>query len=360
MPGNSAPANGPSDMWSGLLFRVAALALGLLGFVVALELLKRGAAGYGGQLIGILRVGSPAAALGLGWLLAYVFLSGSPVAALAVSLFAAGTLDAPQTLLMITGSRLGASMVVLVTGVVYWLRGRHSRDGVAVGVLALLTTAAIYLPAMLLAYWLVVAGHIAMPDMAAAAPLASFLDPVVELLAGVIAAHLPPWALLVAGVAVLLGAFALLDRALPDIHHESPAMRRAGRLARSPLWMFLLGAAVTSVTLSVSVSVAALVPLAARGVVRKERAVPYIMGANITTFVDTLVAALIVAGPAAFAIVLVEMGAVTVVSLAVLLLAYHRLELLLIHLQEGVMADWRAMALFVAALFCVPLALMMM
>lgn len=360
MPDNLAPANGPSELWSGLLFRFAALALGLLGFVMALELLKRGAAGYGGQLVGLLRVGSPAAALGLGWLLAYVFLSGSPVAALAVTLFAAGTLDAPQTLLMITGSRLGASMVVLVTGVVYWLRGRHSRDGVAVGVLALLTTAAIYLPAMLLAYWLVVAGHIAVPDIGAAAPLASFLDPAVDLLAGAIAAHLPPWALLIAGVAVLLGAFALFDRALPDIHHESPAMRRAGRLARSPLWMFLLGAAVTSVTLSVSVSVAALVPLAARGVVRRERAVPYIMGANITTFVDTLVAALIVAGPAAFTIVLVEMVAVTFVSLAVLLLAYHRLERLLIHLQEGVMADWRAMALFVAALFCVPLALMAM
>lgn len=360
MPQNSVPANGPAPLWGSLLVRAAALVFGLLVFVVALELLKRGAAGYGRQLLGALRVGSPAAALGLGWLLAYLFLSGSPVAALVVSLFAAGTLDAPQTLLMITGSRLGASMVVLVAGVVYWVRGRHSRDGVAIGVLALLTTAAIYLPAMLLAYWLVVAGHIPMPDVSAPAPLASFLDPLVDPVAGLFAAHLPPWALLVAGVFTLLGAFALLDRALPAIHHDSPAMRRVGRLARSPLWMFLLGAGVTSVTMSVSVSVAALVPLAARGVVRRERAVPYIMGANITTFIDTLVAALIVAGPAAFTIVLVEMVAVTVVSLAVLLLAYHRMERLLLHLQEGVMADWRGMTLFVAVLFVVPLGLLLL
>lgn len=358
MPDDTASANAPPGRWVSLAARLSALALGMLGFVLALELLKRGAAGYGGALIGALRVGSPAAALGLGWLLAYVFLSGSPVAALAVSLFAAGTLDAPQTLLMITGSRLGASMVVLVTGLIYWARGRHSREGVAIGVLALLTTAVIYLPAMLLAYWLVVAGHVPVPDVAAAAPLASFLDPLVDPLLGLLGALLPPWALLVAGVGALLGAFALFDRALPAIHHGSPAMRRAGRLAGSPMGMFVLGAAVTSVTLSVSVSVSALVPLAARGVVRRERAVPYIMGANITTFVDTLVAALVAAGPAAFTIVMVEMASVTVVSLAVLLCCYHRLERLLLHLQEGVMADRRATAVFVAALVCVPLGLL--
>jgi Na+/phosphate symporter len=352
---------GPPDRpfgWAELLMRLAGLLLGLLAFVVALDLLKRGAFAYGKQAFGLFHVSTPAAALGLGWLLAYLFLSGSPVAALAVSLFAAGTLDAPETLMMITGSRLGAALVVLVTGLIYWARGHHSRDGVAIGVLALLTTAVIYLPAMLLAYWLVAAGHVPIPAMSAAGPLASLLDPLVDPVAGLISALLPAWALIVAGVAVLLGAFTLFDRALPAIHHESPALRRAGRFARSPLAMFLLGAAVTSVTLSVSVSVSALVPLAARGIVRRERAVPYIMGANITTFIDTLVAALIAAGPAAFAIVLVEMVAVTAVSLAALLFAYHRLERLLLHLQEGIMADWRATVVFVAVLVCVPLGLL--
>ncbi|HMQ35696.1 MAG TPA: hypothetical protein PKD53_33635, partial [Chloroflexaceae bacterium] len=134
--------------------------------------------------------------------------------------------------------------------------------------------------------------------------------------------------------------------------------RRAGRLARSPLAMFLLGAGVTAVTLSVSVSVSALVPLAARGLVRRERVVPYIMGANITTFVDTLVAALLIGGPPAFIIVLVEMVSVAAVSLLALLLVYHRLERLLLHLQAGVMRDRRAMLVFVAALVCVPLGLL--
>lgn len=341
------------------LVRAGLLLAGLLVFVVALELLKRGAAGYGSLAFGLLQVSTAASALGLGWFLAYLFLSGSPVAALAVSLFAAGTLDPPQTLMMITGSRLGAALVVLVTGLIYAARGRHSADGVAVGVLALLTTAVIYLPAMVLAYWLVVAGHIAVSEVAAVAPLTSLIDPLVDPVAGLMSAYFSPWALLGAGVALLLGAFALIDRALPTIHHASPAMARVERLARSPLAMFLLGAAITTLTLSVSVSVSALVPLAARGIVRRERTVPYIMGANITTFVDTLVAALIVAGAAAFSIVLIEMVCVTAVSLLVLFLAYHRLERLLLHLQEGILRDHRATAVFAAVLVLVPLGLLL-
>lgn len=340
-----------------VLARVATLGCGLLIFVIALELLKRGAAGYGSLAFGMLRVSTPMGALGLGWLLAYLFLSGSPVAALAVSLFAAGTLDPLQTLMMITGSRLGASLVVLVAGLIYAARGRHSVEGVAVGVLALLTTAVIYLPAMALAYWLVAAGHIVVPVAESAAPLTSLIDPIVDPVAGLMAAYFSPWALLGAGVALLLGAFALIDRALPSLDHASPALRRVERLARSPLAMFLLGAAITTFTLSVSVSVSALVPLAARGIVRRERVVPYIMGANITTFIDTLVVALIAAGPAAFTIVLIEMVCVTLVSLLVLFLAYHSLERLLLHLQEGIMHDHRATAVFAAVLVLVPLGL---
>ncbi|HMQ34627.1 MAG TPA: hypothetical protein PKD53_28080, partial [Chloroflexaceae bacterium] len=247
-PGEARPS--PWRRLAHALARVAALAAGIVVFVVALELLKRGAAGYGQQVFGVLEVRSPANALGLGWLLAYLFLSGSPVAALAVSLFAAQAIDPLQTLMMITGSRLGASLVVLVAGLVYAARGRRSQEGVAVGVLALLTTAAIYLPAMGIAAWLVASGTVPIPELAAAAPLSSLLDPVVDPLAALVAAYLAPWALIVIGVLTMLGAFALIDRALPEIHHEGAAMRRARRLARSPLAMFLLGAGGTAGALS--------------------------------------------------------------------------------------------------------------
>src|SRR5829696_2939091 len=56
--------------------------LGLLAFILALQLLKQGAKVYGSEIIRILNVSSAANTLGFGWLLAYIFLSGSPVAAI--------------------------------------------------------------------------------------------------------------------------------------------------------------------------------------------------------------------------------------------------------------------------------------
>ncbi|MBX0327460.1 hypothetical protein K2Z83_07185 [Oscillochloris sp. ZM17-4] len=353
------PVMPPEGGARAALGRAAALILGLLLFIVALELLKKGAGGYGREVVGFLRVGGPVASLGLGWLLAYLFLSGSPVAAVAVSLFAAGTLDALQTFTMITGSRLGAALIVLITGAVYAARVRQNTDGLAVGVLAMITTAAIYLPALAIGSWLLGSGLLGELQVSASAPLASLLDWLIDPLVGLLAARLPPWGLLLVGVAALLLAFNLLDRALPSMSGGHGLFQHLDKISRRPLAMFALGAVVTGLTLSVSVSISVLVPLAARGLLRRERVVPYIMGANITTFIDTLVAALLVGGPAAFTIVLVEMVSVAALSLLVLLAAYAPFERGLLRLQERILGDRRALGAFIGVLVVAPLALLL-
>src|SRR5215207_2418819 len=121
------------------------MVVGLLAFILALQLLKQGAKVYGGEIIRMLNVSNVSNTLGFGWLLAYIFLSGSPVAAIAVSFFAAGTITDMQAFTMITGSRLGASFIVLFVGFLYYLRGHQRSASISIGVLALLTTAAIYL-----------------------------------------------------------------------------------------------------------------------------------------------------------------------------------------------------------------------
>ncbi|NNJ09719.1 hypothetical protein EKD04_005215 [Chloroflexales bacterium ZM16-3] len=344
---------------AALLGRVAALMVGLLIFVVSLELLKKGAGSYGRQVVGFLHVGGPAASLGLGWLLAYLFLSGSPVAAVAVSLFAAGTLSSVQTFTMITGSRLGAALIVLITGAVYAARVRQNTDGLAVGVLAMITTAVIYLPALAIGSWLLGSGLLGELHVSASAPLGSLLDWLIDPLVGALSSRLPPWGLLVAGGAALLLAFNLMDRVLPAMSGGHGLFRHLDRISQRPMAMFALGAVVTGLTLSVSVSISVLVPLAARGLLRRERVVPYIMGANITTFIDTLVAALLVGGPAAFTIVLVEMVSVAALSLLVLLFAYAPFERGLLRLQERILSDGRALSVFIGVLVIAPLALLL-
>ncbi|MBO9316892.1 MAG: hypothetical protein J7456_14055 [Chloroflexus sp.] len=332
--------------------------IGLFTFVLALELLKRGAAGYGRIVVNWLDISTASSALGFGWLLAFLFLSGSPVAAIAVSFFASGTIDGLQTFAMITGSRLGASFVVLFVGFIYHLRGHRRAASVAIGVLSLLTTAAIYLPAFGLGYWLLDAQLVGIVTASADGPLHSLFDLVVDPVVAIIVSVLPEWSLLIVGVLVLLGAFSLLDRAIPEVPGGQDIFGKAGQLLYRPWVMFLLGAGITSFTLSVSVSLSMLVPLTVRGIIRRENALPYIMGANITTFIDTLVAALIVGGSAAFTIVLLEMLCVTFFSLLALFFFYRWFARVLLGLEAAIVHSLPRLVCFLVIMVMVPLVLL--
>ena len=114
-------------------------------FVISLELIKSGARPLTLWFKPDAGENVPGA-LGAGWLIACLVMSGSPVAALALGLLDDGSLTARETFAMVTGSRLGASFVVLVVGFVYDMRARRRGNGVYVGALALLTTFTIYLP----------------------------------------------------------------------------------------------------------------------------------------------------------------------------------------------------------------------
>jgi Na+/phosphate symporter len=123
--------------------------------------------------------------------------------------------------------------------------------------------------------------------------------------------------------------------------------------------MFLLGAALTLVTLSVSLSLSLLVPLSARGYVRSENAIPYIMGANITTFIDTLLATVLLASGEAFTVVLISMLSISAVSLVILLLFFRRYERGVLALVELTTASNRNLGIFLAAILVVPLLLLL-
>ena len=334
--------------------------VGLLVFILALLLLKDGAKAYGGAIIKYLNISNPVNSLGFGWLLAYLFLSGSPVAAIAVSFFAASTITAMQAFTMITGSRLGASFIVLFVGFIYYLRGHQRSASISIGVLALLTTAAIYLPALALGYWLLTSGVFGSLQVSATTPMSSVIDAIFDPIVDFIMQFgLPGWAIFALGIGTLLLGFNLLDRALPEMNAERSSFQRIGRLVYRPMAMFLLGCAVTSLTLSVSVSLSILVPLSAKGLVRRENTLPYIMGANITTFIDTLVAALINGGPAAFTIVLVEMISVAVLSLLVLAFCYRPFERTILRSQELVIRNNRTLGAFLCIMLIIPVILLL-
>jgi len=328
-------------------------------FVLALRLLSASASGVADLLTNIGADG-PLNLLGFGWLLAYGALSGSPVAALSLSLLHGGAVTTSEALGMVSGSRFGASMIVLVVGFVAYIRGHGRPDGIYVGVIALLTTATIYAPATALGLGLLhtgwLHGTVESIPVQWGDGLAMIARPVVR----TVDDNLPGVVVFLLGIGSLLTAFTLFDRLLPNLDPPTPRIERFSQRFRTPRRMFLLGAALTSITMSVSISLTILVPLTMKGVVRRTDVIPYVMGANITTFIDTLFASFLVPGGGATEVVLSEMLSVAAVSVLVLLLAYGPYARLLLGTAHLVSSELRWLGAFLAIMAAVPLALLLL
>ncbi|NLF14726.1 MAG: hypothetical protein GX597_23290 [Anaerolineaceae bacterium] len=353
------PARLARGWWTWMnLGKIGLFVASLYLFVLAITLMKEGAGGLA-PLTRTLAVTSPANSLGFGWLFAYTIMSGSPVAAAALTFFDAGVLDRLGAFAMITGSRLGASFIVLFIGFLYVLRGRNRSTSLSMGLLSLTVTATTYLPGLVLGAWLLNHGVLDRVQLRSGALLSSITEQAVEPISNAVVALLPEWAVFLVGLGVILFSFNLFDRCLPQSTLKESQVGWMSRLVYRPWVMFIVGAVITLISMSVSVSLSILVPLSARGFVRRENVIPYIMGANITTFVDTLLAAVLLKNPPAFTIVFVEMISIAIISVLILAVFYPVYERAILSSVSWVTARNRNLALFMAVIFLVPILLLL-
>ena len=342
------------------LRKVGLFVLSLYLFILAITLMKDGARGLAPLIRDLFAVDSPANALGFGWLSAYIIMSGSPIAAASLTFFDAGVIDQLESFAMINGSRLGASFIVLFIGFLYVLRGRNRATSLNMGLLSLNVTAMIHLPAFFLGLWLLNRGTLDAIQLRSGALLTSLTDWVIEPVANVVTSLLPAWAVFAVGLGISMVSFNLFDRCLPQASLKESQVGWMSRLVYRPWVMFIVGCLITMISMSVSVSLSILVPLSARGFVRRENVIPYIMGANITTFVDTLLAAVLLKNSEALTIVLVVMVSVALISMAVLALFYNRFQHINLRLVEWVTARNRNLAAYMVVIFAVPILLMLL
>lgn len=341
------------------LAKVGLFVFSLFIFILAIILMKDGARALAPLVRDSFHVDNPINSLGFGWLFAYVVMSGSPVAAAALTFFDVGVIDILGTFTMITGSRLGASFIVLFIGFIYVLRGHDRSSGLAMGLLSLTVTFTTYVVGLFIGLGLLYSGLLDHVRFGGGAQVNSVVDLIFDPIAGFASANLPHWALFPIGLGIIMTSFNLFDRCLPQMSLKESQVGQMARLVYRPWVMFALGAAITSISMSVSVSLGILVPLNQRGYIRRENVIPYIMGANITTFIDTLLATLLLENPAAFTVVLVEMLSVTIVSVIILATMYHWYERSTLSFVAWVTERNRNLAFFMLSIFVVPILLML-
>ncbi len=339
-----------ADIGTRLIYTTA----GLFIFILALQLMKTGAKGLK-PILESLSADGVLNLLGFGWLGSYVVMSGSPVAAISLSLFSSGTISDTESFAMINGSRLGASFIVLFIGFILWVTRKKSADGLYIGVVALLTAFTLWLPVLPIGVFILNEGWFDSIEVGTPGAVTSLVNVVYDPIVERIADNVSDLVLFVVGVGMLLSAFTVFDRALPNLEQPSQKVERLKEWLHHPLAMFGLGLAVTGITMSVSISLTLLIPLSLKGYIRRNAIIPYVMGANIATWVDTLIASLLLDTPRAFTIVFTEMVVGTAISLFVLIFLYKPYSALIIRLANNITHSRRGFALFLGAIFIAPL-----
>ena len=360
IPAEAVPRGRKRAWWERVsLGKIALFIASLYLFILAITLMKEGARGLSPLLQDVFSVTSVANNLGFGWLFAYLIMSGSPVAASALTFFDAGVIDKTGAFAMITGSRIGASFIVLFIGFLYVLRGRDRATSLSMGLLALIVTATTYLPSFFIGLFILQAGWLDRWQLQYGALLNAIFDSLIYPIVVLASLYFPQWAVFLIGLGIILLSFNLFDKCLPQMSLKESQVGQVSRLVYHPLVMFTLGALITIFSMSVSLSLSILVPLSNRGFIRRENVIPYIMGANITTFVDTLLAAVLLDNSASFTVVLVGMVSITIISTAVLGIFHHPYRHITINFVDWITKTNRNMALFMVTIFVIPIILML-
>lgn len=338
-------------------YKAPLFVLSIFLFILAITLMKDGAKGLGPLVRDSLQVTNFIDAMGFGWLFSYAIMSGSPVAATALAFFDAGAVDQFGAYGMIVGSRLGASFIVLFIGFIYVLRGRNRSTSLSMGLLSLSVAGSMQLLALGVGLAMLEGRVFDSFQPTAGGGLTGLTDLILDPISHWLQTFLPGWGLFVIGLGIIMVSFNLFDRCLPEMTLKESGVSAVSQMVYRPWVMFLLGSAVTLISMSVSISLGLLVPLSQRGLVRRENVIPYIMGANISTFIDTAIAALLLGNPTAFSVVMVEMVSLFVVAAIILAISYTAYERTLLRFVNWVSANNRNLGAFMLTIFVVPLIL---
>ena len=340
--------------------KVAIFLASLFLFILAITLMQEGARTLAPLVHDSLAVATPIRSLGLGWLGAYLLMSGSPVAATALTFFDAGVLDVWSTFTMVTGSRLGASLTVFFLGFLYVLRGRSRATSLSMGLLSLSVTGITHLFGLFVGLGLLRWGWLDGFQLRSGYVLNTLFDHLFLPLAHALAAPFPLWASFFIGLGIILTSFNFFDRALPQMRLKESQLGQVAQFVYRPWVMLALGAGITLISMSVTVSLGILVPLNDRGFIRRENVIPYMLGANITTFVDTLLAAVLLNNPAAFTVVMAEMVSIAFISALILLFVYRRFEGVLLDFVTWTTSSNRNLSIFVLSILFIPIVLLVL
>jgi len=285
-------------------------------FVSAIVLIKSSATIMGESLAEriVLLISDTTSAVFAGWISTALLHSSGAFDSIVVAFTSSGVLPISLAVATIIGAEMGTTVTPFLISVLEKMKGRVESEAAfnvtMSHVLYNLFTLALFYPVELFfgvftrIAWRGSSIFVRASWLNAVPDLLDVATPWVDPLLGVV----PPWAGMVLGGLLLVLALGAVERYMTAIF----SMPRSWNLIRMtfsrPLRAFAAGFLFTVMVPSTTVMVSLLVPLASSGVIRAEYYIlPYILGANVGTVFDVMIAALATGDPVSLGVWLVHL-----------------------------------------------------
>jgi len=260
-----------------------------------------------------------------GWIGTALLHSSGAFDSIVVAFVSSGAMPLGLAVSTIIGAELGTTVTPFLISVLNQVRGKERQSAAfnvtITHVLYNVATLAIFYPAELFfgfLTWIALQGS----NIFVKAPFLSAVPDVLEVATPwvrVMLLFIPAWVGIVAGAVMLVLALGGVERYMTEIFNMPRSWNLIRATFQKPIRAFLAGLLFTMLIPSTTVMVSLLVPLATSGVLSADYYIlPYILGANIGTVFDVMVAAMATGDPIAMGVWLVHLS-VNVIGAAIFL-----------------------------------------
>lgn len=283
-------------------------------FILGIELLKKTSLILAPNLTNILQniiSTSPLKAFASGWFLTLIFQSSGAVDTLSLTLMANSIISLITTIFIIMGTAIGTTITALIISLLTKAKKRKDfRHGFEIA-----TSATIYNVFIITIFFLLeivfkeisfltntISQFIHTPKIAFVPdlihtitnplinPATKFLHPIVSLI--------------LAFIILIISLRFISKSIIRAMGGEKKTKHLIGKYFKTKTRAFFIGLIITAVVFSSSITIGLLVPLAMSRLINLRKAIPFIIGAEIGTMTDLILASLIIGKTIAFSLVL--------------------------------------------------------
>lgn len=296
---------------------IAGSFIALYFFISAIMLIKASAATMAESLTEkiVLLIRDTTSGVFAGWIGTALLHSSGAFDSIVVAFVSSGAMPIGLAVSTIIGAELGTTVTPFLISVLNQVRGKKHQDAAfnitLTHVLYNLATLAIFYPAELF-FGLLTTIALTGSNIFVKAPWLNAIPDVLEVATPwvpLVLKFLPPWLGIIGGALMLILALGGVEKYMTEIFNMPRSWNLIRMTFAKPLRAFLAGFLFTMLIPSTTVMVSLLVPLASSGVINADYYIlPYILGANIGTVFDVMIAAMATGDPVAMGVWFVHLS----------------------------------------------------